>query len=284
MIIQEEHNIDFFKNQMPNKPYCTNNLDYGLSIRNKAKALEMLYLQANQPAIQTCLLFDLDKKNSFYTFEKVGLPIPHFITKTPKTGRCHYGYMLKAGVCKTQQARLKPLKYAAAVEMAMAKKLKADLGFAGLITKNPLNDHWSPFWSGADLYDLDYLADFVDLEKPQIQEKKSEAYGLGRNVNLFEDLRQYAYRTVLNFKKISTFDKFENELLLKAQGLNTFCNPQNPLQYKEIKATVRSVARWTWKNFDSHTFSQIQSNRAKKPRKTNVKNEMLDILMSKGVL
>ena len=284
MIIQEEHNIDFFKNQMPNKPYCTNNLDMGLSIRNKAKALEMLYLQANQPAIQTCLLFDLDKKNSFYTFEKVGLPIPHFITKTPKTGRCHYGYMLKAGVCKTQQARLKPLKYAAAVEMAMAKKLKADLGFAGLITKNPLNDHWSPFWSGADLYDLDYLADFVDLEKPQIQEKKSEAYGLGRNVNLFEDLRQYAYRTVLNFKKISTFEKFENELLLKAQGLNNFCNPQNPLQYKEIKATVRSVARWTWKNFDSHTFSQIQSNRAKKPRKTNVKNEMLDILMSKGVL
>ncbi|MER4674834.1 replication initiation protein, partial [Klebsiella pneumoniae] len=269
---------------MPNKPYCTNNLDMGLSIRNKAKALEMLYLQANQPAIQTCLLFDLDKKNSFYTFEQVGLPIPHFITKTPKTGRCHYGYMLKAGVCKTQQARLKPLKYAAAVEMAMAKKLKADLGFAGLITKNPLNDHWSPFWSGADLYDLDYLADFVDLEKPQIQKKKSEAYGLGRNVNLFEDLRQYAYRTVLNFKKISTFEKFENELLLKAQGLNTFCNPQNPLQYKEIKATVRSVARWTWKNFDSHTFSQIQSNRAKKPRKTNVKNEMLDILMSKGVL
>ncbi|WP_205466192.1 replication initiation protein, partial [Klebsiella pneumoniae] len=80
-------------------------------------------------------LFDLDKKNSFYTFEQVGLPIPHFITKTPKTGRCHYGYMLKAEVCKTQQARLKPLKYAAAVEMAMAKKLKADLGFAGLITK-----------------------------------------------------------------------------------------------------------------------------------------------------
>ncbi|WP_205466205.1 primase C-terminal domain-containing protein, partial [Klebsiella pneumoniae] len=79
-----------------------------------------------------------------------------------------------------------------------------------------------------------------------IQKKKSEAYGLGRNVNLFEDLRQYAYRTVLNFKKISTLEKFENELLLKAQGLNTFCNPQNPLQYKEIKATVRSVARWTW--------------------------------------
>ena len=39
MIIQEEHNIDFFKNQMPNKPYCTNNLDMGLSLRNKGKSL-----------------------------------------------------------------------------------------------------------------------------------------------------------------------------------------------------------------------------------------------------
>ncbi|WP_284069996.1 replication initiation protein, partial [Escherichia coli] len=70
-------------------------------MRNKANALEMLYLQANQPAILTCLLFDLDKINSFYTFEKVVLPIPHFITKSPKTGRCHFGYMLKAGVCKS---------------------------------------------------------------------------------------------------------------------------------------------------------------------------------------
>ncbi|MGG7413273.1 replication initiation protein, partial [Escherichia coli] len=84
-----------------------------------------------------------------------------------------------------------------------------------------------------------------------------------------------------NFKKISTFEKFENELLLKAQGLNTFCNPLNPLQYKELKATARSIARWTWKNFDSHTFSLIQSSRGaknkNKPKKSNVK-EMLGFI------
>ena len=124
----------------------------------------------------------------------------------------------------------------------------------------------------------------MDLEKPQIQKKKSEAYGLGRNVNLFEDLRQYAYRTVLNFKKISTFEKFENELLLKAQGLNTFCNPQNPLQYKEIKATVRSVAVGLGKILIAIHFHKSNQTEPKNLEKPMLKNEMLDILMSKGFM
>ncbi|XJB66395.1 hypothetical protein AB2G02_26085 (plasmid) [Escherichia coli] len=64
------------------------------------------------------------------------------------------------------------------------------VGIAGLIAKNPLHSHWSPYWSGADLYELDYLADFVELETPK-KAKKSENCGLGRNVSLFEDLRTY---------------------------------------------------------------------------------------------
>ncbi|PHQ08605.1 hypothetical protein CKQ87_28270, partial [Klebsiella pneumoniae] len=50
-----------------------------------------------------------------------------------------------------------------------------------------------------------------------------------------------------------------------------FCNPQNPLQYKEIKATVRSVARWTWKNFDSHTFHKSNQTEPKNLEKPMLK-------------
>lgn len=277
MIIQDNDTIETFKNQLPVKPYCSNDLESGLIIRNKNKALEMLYLQANQPSIQTCLLFDLDEDNAFYKFEDVGLPIPTFITKCPASGRCHYGYMLKAGVCKTQHARLKPLKYAAAVESGIASKLASDYGYSGLITKNPLHEHWSPYWSGADLYELDYLADFVELKAPKKVEKV-KGYGLGRNVNLFDDLRAYAYRSVLKFKSKSTYDAWEADLLRVAQGLNSHCNALNPLQYNEIKATARSVSKWTWKNFDSETFSNIQSNRAKKSRKTSAKNKIENVL------
>lgn len=268
---------------MPFKPYCSDNLDNGLRIRKKEKALEMLYIQANQPAIQTCLLFDIDQDNCFFRFEDVGLPVPQFITKSPQSGRCHYGYILKNGVCKTQQARLKPLKYAAAVENGIAKKLGSDPNYVGLITKNPLNSHWSPYWSGAELYDLDYLADFVDLSQPK--SVKAENYGLGRNVNLFDDLRAWSYKRVLSFKSSSSFEQWMKEIERQAININAVCNQQNPLPFSEIKATARSVGKWTWKNFDVAKFSEIQSARGKKKkrkgRKQNEINNMLNFLGGK---
>jgi hypothetical protein len=98
--------------------------------------------------------------------------------------------------CKTQQARLKPLRYAAAIENGMANKLGSDPGYVGLITKNPLNPHWSPYWSGADLYDLDYLADFVDLNAPNPKEKE------GRSMDLAEML---TFLTIYACMRIGTF-------------------------------------------------------------------------------
>lgn len=262
-MIHREDNIRIFKNQLPNKPYCTDSLNSGLFIRNKEKALKKLYIQANNPSMLHSLLFDIDTENGFYSFEDAGLPVPHFITKSPDSGRCHYGYMLKNGICKTQQAKVKPLKYAAAVESAMCSALNADPNFVGLITKNPLNPHWSPFWSGADFYDLDYLADHLDLNQKTKTEKPLN-YGLGRNVNLFDDLRTYAYRNVLKYKNNSSFDKWHSELERIAIGLNTACNPNNLLPIREIIATARSVAKWTWKNFDNTQFSIIQSARGSK--------------------
>lgn len=275
-MIQIKDNIRIFKNQLPNKPYCTDDLQSGLFIRNKEKAIKKLYIQANNPAILHSLLFDIDTENGFYTFEEAGLPVPHFITKSPENGRCHYGYMLKNGICKTQQAKIKPLKYASAVEAAMCQALNADPNFVGLITKNPLNPHWSPFWSGADFYDLDYLADHLNLKSITKTEKPLN-YGLGRNVNLFDDLRVYAYKNVLNYKNKSNFDKWFSEIQRIAIGLNTACNPSNPLPIKEILATARSVARWTWKNFDNATFSKIQSKRGKRNLGKN-KNRTLSLL------
>lgn len=265
-----------FISQLPLKPYCSNNLDNGIRIRKKEKALEMIYIQANQPAIQTCLLFDLDEDNCFYKFEDVSLPVPHFITKSPNSGRCHYGYILKSGICKTQQARLKPLKYAAAVENGMASKLGSDPNYVGLVTKNPLNSHWSPWWSNANLYDLDYLADFVDLNHKKPTER-AENYGLGRNVNLFDDLRTWAYRRVLSFKSSSSFDNWMREMERQAINLNAVCNPQNLLPFSEIKATARSIGKWTWKHFDSDAFSLIQSQRSKlsAKKKSNKTKELI---------
>lgn len=118
--------------------------------------------------------------------------------------------------------------------------------------------------------------------KTPTKKVKSENYGLGRNVNLFEDLRAYAYKRVLKFKQDLNYEAWERDVLNVAIDLNCRCNALNLLQYNEIKATARSVSRWTWKNFDSATFSKIQSKRGKrnlgKTKKTSAKSKIDNIL------
>ncbi|MGU5311748.1 primase C-terminal domain-containing protein, partial [Escherichia coli] len=92
----------------------------------------------------------------------------------------------------------------------------------------------------------------------------------------------YAYKRVLKFKQDLNYEAWERDVLSIAEGLNTHCNALNPLQYNEIKATARSVSRWTWKHFDSATFSDIQSNRGKrnlgKTKRTSAKNKIDNVL------
>ena len=67
------------------------------------------------------------------------MPAPHWIAINPENGNYHLGYLLAAPVARTNAARLKPLRYLAAIEHVLAKKLGADMGYVGLITKNPVH-------------------------------------------------------------------------------------------------------------------------------------------------
>ncbi|MBZ3683849.1 primase C-terminal domain-containing protein [Providencia rettgeri] len=156
------------------------------------------------------------------------------------------------------------------------------------ITKNPFNPHWRPHWSNADLYELDYLADFITLDNSRKKITTCENVGLGRNVNLFDDLRHYAYKNVLKFKEINEFHHWMNEIENQAINLNVYSNPTNLLPFNEIKATARSVGKWVWKNFSKEKFSNLQSVRGKrnqgKSKSTNKKNEIDNILKLEGIL
>lgn len=256
-------NLEILKSQLPRKPYCTDDLNFGLQIQLRDKALRKKYLQINNPAVQHSLIFDIDIDDCFFNWDDHNAPAPNIIIKNPKNGRCHYIYQLAHGIYKNRFASLKATKYASAIESALRRKLEADRQYIGLIAKNPFSSFWQTEVVMNELYNLDYLADFVDLSKPK---ERQENWGLGRNCNLFDDLRHLAYKkAVLCMKQNKTQEDFINFLYLNAVNINNACNANNLLQHTEIKAIARSVGKWCYKHFSvefaDRKFSELQSYR-----------------------
>ena len=98
-------------------------------------------------------------------------------------------YALHTAVRTAPDGRAAPLKYAAAIENALRKKLGADAGYSGLICKNPNHLHWQITVWQPELYTLDWLADYLDLGVANDREILPD-YGLGRNCTLFDKTRK----------------------------------------------------------------------------------------------
>lgn len=277
-------NLEILKNQLPRKPYCSDDLNFGLQIRLRDIALRKKYLQINNPAVQHSLIFDIDIDNCFYAFEKNNAPQPNIIIKNKQNGRCHYIYQLKHGIYKNRFASLKAIKYASAIESALCNKLEADLQYVALVAKNPFNKFWQTEIVEEKLYTLDYLADFVDLTESK---KRHKNQGLGRNCNLFDDLRQLAYKKALiAMRDNKTLDDFINYLYLHAVNINNACNTNNLLMHSELKAIARSVAKFCYRNFSleySDTkFSKLQTYRSNKQKAVISKNVLLSEVLING--
>lgn len=261
--MQEEYNRDKYINQIQSWVLCTDDFENGTYRKPKNKALNKKYIGYNNNYFMNGFVFDIDQPEGAIAWDDCGLPKPNIIIQNTTNGHAHLLYALKAPVCKTDNARTKPLKLASLIQKGFTDRLKADRAYADVLMKNPINEaEWRTIWGNVEAYDLSYLSEFIpdDIQ----EQKRLPSDGLGRNVNLFEDLRHYAYKSVLKFKEKSNYEKWERELILKADGLNNFCNGSNLLSYNEIKATAKSVAKWTWRNFNKECFSSIQSFRGKK--------------------
>lgn len=210
------------------------------------------------------MTFDLDYEMSFLADDFADLPTAHMKVRNNANGHTHLTYFLETPVFIAGNARLAPMRYFSAIESHYRERLNADPRYTGLITKNPFSKQWFTAWADKEPYSLDYLAEFVREDTTPEKAKKLVSYGIGRNVNLFESLRLYAYRHVLEFKKTSTLSKWYAELELQAVSINISENANNLLPYNELKSTASSIARWTWQNFNNNSFSKLQSERAKK--------------------
>lgn len=259
MINNHQFTADFYA-KLPHKPYCSDDLGYGVIIRPKKTAIQMPYIQHNQPCLVTSLVFDIDRADAFFAWADANLPQPTWISRNPENYHAHIGYMLAAPVCVTHNARQNIVEYLAKIEQAYTLALGADQGYVGLITKNPCHEAWENHIYDVQPYELGYLADFVELK--ELKTDLKEVTGFGRNCAMFDTVRFWAYKAIR--AHLSTgYDRWHAEVL--EQAINANSAFPVPLPYAAVKATAKSVARWVWRNHaEAHRkFLERQSTKGK---------------------
>ena len=109
------------------------------------------------------------------------------------------------------------------------------------------------------MYELGDLASWLDLSAFNDRRKRLPDYGLGRNCTLFEKLRTWAYRAIR--QGWPEYERWHEAVLTRAQAYNDF---EAPLPDSEVRATAKSVARYTHRNFSPANFSAVQAQRGGK--------------------
>jgi hypothetical protein len=95
-------------------------------IAGKERAILAKYIQFNQPHAMFWLGFDVDRAGAAIDWSDRNAPAPTLTITNPENGHAHLLYALKTSIRTAPDGKMKPLRYAAAVENALRKKLDAD--------------------------------------------------------------------------------------------------------------------------------------------------------------
>ena len=168
-------------------------------------------------------------------------------------GHAHLFYGLDIPIHDYHGASEKALRYCAAVDVAMTELLKADPGYAKLLSKNPLHDRWLTVFPCSELYTLDDLAQYLDLDKYRDRRRRLPAIGYGRNCTLFEQLRRWAYRARRD--PFLSEEMFYHAVHNHGLMINSEFTP--PLPHSEVRATAKSIAKWTWRRMSAEGYEHF---------------------------
>lgn len=222
-------------------------------IRPREYAIRYPYMQVNRPGMVSWLIFDLDHTKAMI-WEDVGLPAPNLIVRNRQSGHSHLYYAISP-VCTTVSARSSPIAYMKAVYAAFAVRLDADTEFhSGPVAKTPGHPWWLTHELHSHVYELGELADYVKLASASPWEKKGprlDEVSHSRHCILFEHLRYYAYSIVNREREKGSFATFTRLLEAYAHNRNNFrqLGFRDDLARSSLRATVKSVARWTWDRY-----------------------------------
>ncbi|MCD5986245.1 replication initiation protein [Pseudomonas sp. CDFA 610] len=233
---------------------CSDNKTATL-VRPRDYAIRYPYMQINRRGMVSWLIFDLDHTNSL-AWDDEGLPPPNLIVRNRNNGHSHLFYAIPP-VCTTENARDKPIQYMKAVYAAFALRLKADPDYnSGPVAKTPGHPWWSTSELHNHVYELGELADYVELQvSPWKTGPQLEDLPHSRHCVLFEQLRYFAYSIVNQERERGTLTTFSRRLEAFAHNHNKFARNgfSEDLMLSSVRATVRSVARWTWTRYQGST-------------------------------
>lgn len=245
---------------LPHRPHATNRPKDGQYRMSREDALEMRYIEHSPHALLGAIVVDCDHPDTaLRAFERPkNHPDPSWVAQSP-TGRGHIGWWLKAPVCRTDSARLKPLRYAQRIEAGLRFEVGGDPAYTGRLTKNPIHQDWETLYGPSRPYGLTEL--LTPTTPRQMPRKPEKASGLGRNVTMFDTARKWAYPMWWHHRT-GTQTEWEHLVLdYCLREVNDLFS--HPLPFSEVLATSRSISRWIWRNFTEERFREKQSVRAK---------------------
>jgi len=247
-----------FIQSIPTVTWCANAPARDMRRRPRADAERFRRLAFNTAGLKRWLVFDVDDRDAMDAPREACLPMPTLAIINRRNGRGHLAYRLRAPVSFSESSREAPRRFMSDVERDMTLVLGADRAYTGPLAKNPLHRDFRTFATGRD-FELRDLAAQVDRDAARtLRATCSREIGLGRNCAVFDDLRVYAYRTVLEFRRCNDFRGFFYRLAAVADDLRQNPAFMTPLPQTETISIVRSVARWTWRHFSMERFIGIQ--------------------------
>lgn len=268
---------------LPLWPLASDDLRAGVYRVSRESALGKRYIEANPHAISNLLVVDVDHEDAVLRamWDRHDW-LPNAIVENPTNGHAHAVWALSEPVTRTSYARRKPLAYAAAVTEGLRRSVDGDTGYSGLITKNPEHEDWSAYWLTDHLYSLDELAGRLqasgDLPAPSwARTRRKKPIGLGRNCDIFESARVWAYREARKIRLRHEWATLDDtrflHVVIQACVDDLNAGYSEPLPPSETKAIANSIHKWITTKFDgwkdSRTVSQatfiaMQSARGRK--------------------
>jgi hypothetical protein len=226
-------------------------------------AVRWPYMQLNRSGMVSWLIFDCDHGDVF-RWDAAGLPPPNLIVANRNGGPGFHLFYAITPVCTTEKAREHPQRYMRAIRARMVELLGADPNYhGGGVSKTPGHPWWHTIELHSHEYSLGELNEYFELPREELRFGKVPDLSVhhhARHATLFHELRYFAYSIVNGMKEQSTYDAFFQRLMTEAQRLNNYGSkrgfidlkrmvPHTDLRASQVRATVRSIARWTWDKY-----------------------------------